>query len=344
MNAHTHLTLLRDLNQLRAVPLSLNPYKSGEPVGGVNNLHDDCSTMTTPSGVSVSDQARVNLTVACGASPDPFSPFLGFAPIGRLEEVANSKYHALQASVRRTVGSLQFSIAYTYSHSIDNSSDHSDSNFVDSYNLISNRASSNFDQRHILNIGYVYDLPLSKGTGFAHEALGGWQLSGITTFQTGTPFSLGNAASFPDNAGVANRAGIGSYADLIGDPSARLDAKFIAGVPGPLLFNPGAFAAPRGLTFGNSGRNSLSNPRRTNFDMALFKHFTVSEGKWFEFRVEAFNIFNHTQWASINGTLNCYAGPSNSAGDPTCIAASNFLHPSSAHRSRILQFGLKFIF
>jgi hypothetical protein len=340
----THLTLTRDLNQLHAVRLSLNPYQPGEPIGGVNNSHDDCLTMTTPSGVPVSGQASVNLSVACGGSPDPFSPFLGYAPIGRIEEVANSNYHALQASLRRSVGSFQFSVAYTYSHSIDNSSDLLDSNFVDSYDLSSNRASSNFDQRHMLNIGYVYDLPFSKGTGFAHEVLGGWQLSGITTFQTGTPFSVRNAANFPDNAGVANRAGIGSYADLIGDPKSPPPVTFFKDVPGPLLFNPSAFAAPRGLTFGNSGRNSLSNPRRTNFDMALFKLFAVSESKWFEFRAEAFNIFNHTQWAGINNALNCYTGPTNSAGDPSCIAASNFLHPNSAHRSRILQFGLKFIF
>src|SRR6185295_14931494 len=77
----THLTLTRDLNQLPAIPLSLNPYEPGEPIGGVNNLNDDCHTKTTPSGVPISGQAGVNLTLACGGRPDAFSPFLGFAPI-----------------------------------------------------------------------------------------------------------------------------------------------------------------------------------------------------------------------------------------------------------------------
>src|SRR4029077_18181059 len=244
----------------------------------------------------------------------------------------------------RTVGALQFSTAYTYSHSIDNSSDRSDINFVDSYDLASNRASSDFDQRHILNIGYVYDLPSLKGTGTAQKILGGWQLSGITTFKSGTPFSVVKTANFGDNAGVANGVGSGSFADLIGDPKASPRVRFIQGVPGPLLFNPGAYAAPRGLTFGNSGRNSLRRPRRTNFDIALLKHFSISEHIKFEFRAEAFNIFNHTQWDAINNSLNCYVGPSNSAGDPSCIEASNFLHPGSAHRSRVLQLGLKFMF
>jgi hypothetical protein len=340
----THLTLQRDLNQIRAVLLSQNPYKPGEPIGGVDNSHDDCGTMSTPSGVSVVGQTAINLALACRADASPFRPFVGFGAIDRLEEAASSNYHALQASLRRSIGDLQFSFAYTYSHSIDNSSDRFDFNFVDSYNFASNRASSDFDQRHILNIGYVYDLPSLKGTGTAQKILGGWQLSGITTFQSGTPFSVVNTANFGDNAGVATGVGSGSFADLIGDPRASPRVRFIEGIPGPLLFNPGAYAAPRGLTFGNSGRNSLRSPQRTNFDIALLKHFSISEARQLEFRAEAFNIFNHTQWAGINSGLNCYGGPSNSAGDPRCLAASNFLHPNSAHRPRVLQFGLKFMF
>jgi len=339
-----HLTRQRDLNQIRAVPVALNPYKPGEPIGGHDNSHDDCGTMTTPSGILVTGQAAINLAIACHADANPFRPFVGFGSITRLEEAASSTYHALQASLRRSMGDLQFSLVYTYSHSIDNSSDRFDFNFVDSYNFAANRASSDFDQRHILNIGYVYDLPSLKDTGIARRILGDWQLSGITIFQSGTPFSVVNQAFFGDNAGVANGAGSGSFADLIGDPRSSLPHKFVEGIPGPLLFNPGAYAAPRGLTFGNSGRNGLRNPRRINFDMALLKHVPISEAEEFEFRAEAFNIFNHTQWASVNNALNCYAGPFNSAGDPSCVKASNFLHPGSAHRSRVLQLGLKFTF
>jgi hypothetical protein len=242
------------------------------------------------------------------------------------------------------MGTLQFSAAYTYSHAIDNSSGRFDSNVVDSYNPSASRASGNFDQRHILNIGYIYDLPFYKERGVASALLGGWQFSGITTFQTGTPFSVANNATFSDNAGVANGFGSGTYADLIGDPGTPPPTKFAEGIAGPLLFNPAAFAAPRGLTFGNSGRNLLRNPRRTNFDMALFKNVAISNDKAFEFRAEAFNVFNHTQWAGINNGMTCYGGPSSSAANPTCLVSSNFLHPNSAHRARILQFGLKFIF
>ena len=78
--------------------------------------------------------------------------------------------------------------------------------------------------------------------------------------------------------------------------------------------------------------------------MALFKQFVISEAKAFEFRVEAFNIFNHMQWAFVNDQMTCYGGSSSSAADPNCLVSSSFLHPSTSHRARILQFGLKFIF
>jgi hypothetical protein len=117
----------------------------------------------------------------------------------------------------------------------------------------------------------------------------------------------------------------------------------VAGITGPLLFNPGAFAQPQGLTFGNAGRNILRNPSRTNVDTGLFKRFAITESRAFEFRAEAFNVFNHTQWGGVNSGANCYGGPNNSAGDPSCLDSS-FLHPSYAHNPRILQLGMKFLF
>jgi hypothetical protein len=213
---------------------------------------------------------------------------------------------------------------------------------VDAYNPSASRASGDFDRRHVLNLGYIYDLPFYKNPGVASDLLGGWQFSGITAFETGNPFSAANFSS--DNAGVANGFGGGTYADLIGDPGTTPPAKFAKGIAGPLLFNPAAFAAPRGLTFGNSGRNRLRIPRRTNFDMALFKTVVVADAKSFEFRAEAFNVFNHVQWAGIDGRMTCYGGPLNSAADPACLASSTFLHGNSAHRARILQLGLKFLF
>jgi hypothetical protein len=127
---------------------------------------------------------------------------------------------------------------------------------------------------------------------------------------------------------------------------------------GPLLGNPAEFVAPRGLTFGNAGRNFLNNPSRLNFDLSLLKHFKVTESSEIQFRAEFFNIFNHTQFriydpdnpgSTGNNVVSCYAGPVYSAGfqaigGADCVTGASFLHPLDAHRPRTIQFGLKLRF
>jgi hypothetical protein len=127
---------------------------------------------------------------------------------------------------------------------------------------------------------------------------------------------------------------------------------------GPLIGNPSEFVAPRGLTFGDAGRNFLNNPGRLNFDMSLLKHFKVTEASELQFRAEFFNIFNHTQFriynsddpkGTGNNVVSCYAGPLYSAGfqangGADCVTGASFLHPLDAHFARIIQFGLKYSF
>ena len=335
----THLTDQRDLNQLFPLAASQNPYPRGQPISS-----NDCSTLTV-NGAPVIGQAITNLNVACGnVSPDIYRPYQGFGNITGLEDQANSSYNAMQVSARHYIGHLNLSAAYTWSHSIDDSSDRYDGNFVNSYDIRANRASSNFDQRHLLNISYVYDLPFFTKSGVLHTILGAWQISGLVTYQTGTPFSITNG-TFGDNAGVGNGVGTGSYVDVIGNPTAKPPVTEVPGIVGPLLYNPGAFAQPTGLTFGDAGRNIMNNPSRTNWDMGLFKRFPLkSETRALEFRAEGFNVFNHTQWNGINSGASCYAGLNNSPGDPSCIASASFLHPSGAHNPRILQLGMKLLF
>jgi len=327
----THLALQRNFNQLHSVLPSLNPFPLHQPLSP-----DVCDTGVV-NGVVLSGALVNNLSVACGNNPDPLRPFVGYNTIALLENQASSSYNSFQSSVRRTAGPLMLNVAYTLSHSIDNSSDRGDAPFVDAYNLKGTRASSNFDQRHILNFSWIYDLPSLGEQRFVHAVTKGWQFSGIGTFQTGTPFSVINGGPFPDNAGVGNQLGPQSYPDVIGDPYAVPSVKTMEGVPGPLLYNPNAFVAPRGLTFGNASRNLLRNPKRVNFDMTVSRHFPIKESFELDFRAEAFNIFNHTQWSGINNTIGCFAG------DPSCND-NGFLHPSGAHLSRILQFALKLSF
>ena len=90
--------------------------------------------------------------------------------------------------MRRSAGQLTLSAAYTYSHSIDDSSDRGDGSLVNAYNFAANRASSNFDQRQIFNFSYIWDLPFFRGAGLRHALLGGWQYSGIHGHFDGDPF------------------------------------------------------------------------------------------------------------------------------------------------------------
>ena len=331
----THLTVNRDINQLPVLSASQNPYGPGQVMTSA-----DC-TSGTVNGVAPTGQAAINFGVACGNDPNPSRPYYGFGSITSLSDQANSNYNSMQISLRRTVGRLNFSLAYTLSHSLDDSSDRSDGNFLDSYNLRRTYSSSNFDQRHLLNISSVYDLPFFTSRGLLHTLFGGWQLSGLMTFQTGTPFSVVSGNFGP---GTGNGSGTASYVDIIGDPFASPPVTNTAGIIGPLLYNPGAFAQEQGLTNGNAGRNILRNPSRTNFDMGLFKNFQIRERSTFEFRAEGYNVFNHTQFNGVNNTASCFAGDNNSAGDLSCVSTTSFLHPSGAHNPRILQLGAKFLF
>jgi hypothetical protein len=414
----THLTAVRDLNQLTPLSSGLNPFASGQPItsdvcrSGATGPFNPGATSnqtgatTNNSGISSTSPGWINMVVACtgnpgfvggaggttllGTSADAFrklpGQYPGFSNIISVENIANSTYHALQGTLREVTGPLTIGVAYTYSHSIDDSSDRSSANFTDSLDIRSNHGSSDFDERHMLNVNYVYSLPLirwlngfadllggdeptadspsGKGTGSGHAVrnllLDNWQLSGITTWQTGTPFSVinggsGNGTATADNAGVGNGLGVGSYADIVSNAHGMTSTVVTASsnsTIGPLLGNPGAFAAPRGLTFGNSGRNSMRNPSRINFNMALLKHFKIFREHDLEFRTEAFNVFNHTQFRIYdpshpgntgNNVINCYGDISTgySAGASGCLTGNSFLHPVDAHDPRILQFGLK---
>lgn len=412
----THLTAVRDLNQVRPVDPAFNPYPLGRPIistldcagnsGGTFQLGG--SSHVNPNGGAVIAPGQpgwVNMNIACYGVPGfgiPFNPsvFRPYPTLGSILSVSNiasSNYNAFQFGLRKATAPLVFGLSYTYSHSIDNSSDRADADFVNSYNLAHNKANSNFDQRHSLSLSYIYDVPLQKALfNFTHwlddeptnelssrkgkgtssngsffdssvsrVLLNDWQLSGITIFQTGTPFSVINGGSaggigVSDNSGVANYFGTGSYADCVGDPHRHVayDGRFVAQSFGPLLYNPSGFAAPRGLTFGNCGRNSLNNPSRTNFNLSLLKHFKVLGERDIEFRAEGFNIFNHTQFRIYdpshpgntgNNVIGCYGGAAThysaaGGGAVDCLTGNSFLHPVDAHDPRIMQFGLKFAF
>jgi hypothetical protein len=401
----THLTAELQLNQLVPVNASQNPFTPGQPL-----TSDICQGfgagvfMVNGQSISAGQPGFVNLEAACnGVSAElpnpnslrqpPYAIASGIGQIYSLQNIANSSYNAMQLTLRHSKGPLTLGLSYTYSHSIDDSSDRSDSTLANSYDFAQNRASSGFDERHLLNVDYVYDLPVTRFLAFwkngwqdiekqppvkakkcdcpkdshgeflsSHpDLLKGWQISGITLYASGTPFSIINEGSSSgisslDNAGVANGTGAGSYPDRAANPGPAYSPPPSASggsTIGPIIGNPRDFVAPQGLTFGDAGRNSVNNPSRLNFDMALIKNLSFKEKYTLQFRAEGFNVFNHTQFEVYdssragtpgNNIINCYGGADNSAGDLSCLNGSSFLHPIEAHRPRTIQLGLKFLF
>jgi hypothetical protein len=148
--------------------------------------------------------------------------------------------------------------------------------------------------RHRLTLSYLWELPFGKGkTYLSHGGpldwlLGGWQTNGILTVQSGLPFS-------PVLQTSTTNTGTGSRPNVVGP----------ANYPHTMQhwFDPSAFATPAAYTYGNAGRDTLLGPGRTNWDMSLFKDFTIREQTVLEFRAEAFNIFNHPQLGLPNATI-----------------------------------------
>jgi hypothetical protein len=404
----THLATVRQLNQFDPVSAGDNYFGLHEPLytdpNDTNNFQGGCgygpvtpgdqSPFRTASGYRYypNDPAYFNLEVACtkGVNPNSFRRYPGYGRVLSIENLANSAYHAFQLSLHHVHGPLDLGVTYTYGHSIDEASDRFASALGNSLDPKSNRASSDFDQRSILNISYIYALPFkqimqamadqnacpnmedakcrkdhpygsAQVPSFFQKALIGWQLSGITSVQSGTPFSVINGGSglisALDNAGVANGLGASSYPDIVrgtGHCQVSSGSTATSIVLGPLLGNRCEFVAPRALTFGNAGRNFLNNPRRTNFDMAVYRDFPLHEHYNIEARVEAFNVFNTEQYRIYNpekgntssNTITCYgdATAGYSAGASSCDTGNSFLHPVDAHRPRTLQFGVKLDF
>jgi len=217
-----------------------------------------------------------------------------------------SNYYALQVSVnKRLRQGLSALLGYTWSHSIDDvqlefGGGAAGPQPQDPRNIGPERGNSNFDIRHRLTLSYVWELPFGKGRamlnrgGFSNFVLGGWQTNGILTIQSGLPFT-------PVLQTSTTNTGTGSRANVVGPVS----------YPKTLnrWFDPTAFGSPAVYTYGNAGRNILFGPSRWNWDMSLFKDFPIGERMKFQFRAEAFNIFNHPQFGLPNANIgNVQAG------------------------------------
>jgi Carboxypeptidase regulatory-like domain/TonB dependent receptor-like, beta-barrel len=260
-----------------------------------------------------------------------------FSSVGLITGAANSSYNALETSLRKRFDN-GFSIlaSYTYSKAID---DVSSFNITGSasqpvagendlaqnpFDLAAERGRSMFDARHRAVISYQWELPFFRQSKtWTRQALGNWQVNGITTFMSGTPFTVEDQSY---SYGAPEITGFSAFRpNLVSDPNA-----------GPKTvqewFNTSAFqaipmSAPAG-TYGTEGRNVVEGPGVAQWDFSAFKNIRVAESKNLEFRAEFFNLFNRTNFRLPNSD----------------ISSTTFGQIQQALSPRLIQFALKFMF
>jgi hypothetical protein len=271
-----------------------------------------------------------------------------FSSVFAQDTIANSAYNSLQASLEKRFGhGLQFEMAYTFSKSFDQAS--SFEGILNPINPAASRSLSLFDARHRFVFSYFWDLPIRKYNGWMGKVVDGWSLSGITTFQTGFPIRIISAAdnelmySFdfelpgeplqlkPFRTNNPHHVGC-AYETGPTDPSGSGQAC----VPvtnqyfDPNTFTEDAAAFPQILgTIPNTKRTICCGPHISNTDFGILKKIPLTEARYFEFRTEFFNIFNHTQFYNPDGNSS---------------DGSQFGQITQARDPRLVQFALKFYF
>ena len=229
-------------------------------------------------------------------------PYLGYQDINYLEFSGIGNYNALQVQLtKRFSRRMTYNLAYTWSKALD---------FVDTIgatvNPVLNPRSRNygpsgFDRTQILTFNYVYNLPeLSKhwNNAFTRTGFDGWELSGVSTFQTGAPLGLGYSLTYSADLTGGTGNGLDSRSVLVADPHGT--------GPQGQWFNVDAVKAPLpGLSpngIGNASKAPIYGPGLNNWDISMFKNFLLSENgqRRLQFRFETYNTFNHTQYNAVD--------------------------------------------
>jgi len=261
-----------------------------------------------------------------------------------------SSYNAANVKLERRTGSGAFLVLYTWAKALDDKSaaagigaSNGFAGHMNDHQPQLDYGLSDFDVPNRFVASYVYNLPVGRGKRFlgntnkgVDAVLGGWELTGITTFQQGFPFSVNANDTYNLLNAFCQRA------NIVGSPNTGF-------TKGPNeWFNTAAFAQPLAGSFGDSGRNILRDPGINNWDIGLAKNFALNERVHLQVRVEAFNTFNHLQWGVDPGSA-AASGPGTSAIDCNVddIAPNpdqNFGKIIYARPARIVQLGAKITF
>jgi hypothetical protein len=241
--------------------------------------------------------------------------------------IGNSNYNALQVILNHTSRRLNILAGYTFSKSEDQSSNLGEE--VNPINPALSKALSAFDVKHNFVVSYSYKIPFEHFFRVTNRWTEGWEISGITRFSSGLPVTLVN---FGDNSLLGSEPnGVNNFG--VDEPDFT---------PGPLnlnknprsgvkYFNTALFSENALGTPGTAKRRFFYGPGANNYDLALLKNVRLTESKSFQFRLEAFNAFNHAQ----------FFGPQAVDGN---ISSSTFGQVINAAPPRLMQLGAKFFF
>jgi len=357
---------------LQLVPAAtLNRFSSSDfTQNGLGDLARDIDT-----------QGFATFSANAAFGPNYFRPNAQFSQIFYFDSGGDSYYHGLIVQLRRQFEKgLDLGFSYTLGKSIDNMSvdpvgaasggalnSTNSRTPTDVHNFLLDRGRSDFDNRHVIVLNALYELPFghskkwgSSWPGFLNQVLGGWSTTGIYIFQSGEPFSL--------NSGARTANGFKQSRPELRGPLPDFTLHSVAGIQGPLFIqandritNPSDpnfnckqvvntqsfFCIPQPGRNGMS-RNSIQGPGYWNIDMGILKNFPVTERMKLQFRAEFFNVFNHPNYENPRNASNGSPTLTSSLFGRTCCSEASV--PSSAtiiatgEPNRVIQFALRLTF
>jgi Carboxypeptidase regulatory-like domain/TonB dependent receptor len=329
--------LLFEIGYVGTKGTKLPRFIEANPAIYIPGVDADGDPISTSSNA---DQRRIHS--GCTLADPPNSCI--FSSTGLIEGIANSSYNALEASLKKRFShGISFLASYTYSKSIDDSSSFNLTGSASKplagendlaqnpFDVNAERGRSLFDARHRFVLSYQWSLPWwRQPRGWYQQVLGNWQVNGIITAMTGTPFTVFDGNDFSVQGSAPEISGFFSNRpNVVGGQNPNDGPKTTS-----TWLNPNAFQRitqdPTSPVqqFGSAGRNIAQGPGFTNWDFSLFKNIRITDSKELQFRAEFFNILNHTNFHNPDSDMN----------------SQTFNQILEAQPPRLIQFALKFTF
>jgi Carboxypeptidase regulatory-like domain/TonB dependent receptor len=352
-----NLTLQRDLGKFWVLEVGyvgtrgIHLRETRDAIQSVNasSAHPFVVTDTSGNSTPITDNTFSN---AIARTPTP--GLNGYSGYQLFANDAYSIYHALQTTLSRRWGGNYLQAAYTFSKNIDATSTGNtafNTAYNDQSNINASRGISDFNRPHRLSVSYVYELPFFEhASGAVHALLGGWAVSGVTIFQSGSPFSiydssagtafLGQGSTPLLGASLAPGATVASGLTS-GDIHQRINGYLnpVTFTPAPRLYPTQCQSNPNYCTtgFGDLGRNLYRGPFQQNWDASLIKYFKLTEHQELRFTADFFDLWNHTNFGTPSVTdIEQYLA------DPTNSPFGKII--STNGTPRLIQFSLRWAF